>query len=203
MASSWAEEMSSSDTIEFISIYGIVCLGRKEAIAMGRLRFADLQTRSTEVLDLTSLMLAKFQRLVPPFEGAFQAHMVHWHLDWRPRTARRYTAYKNSPLPTLEDPLPFILIYLKTHPLRVVHRRLFGMSVHEMRSGLKWHGDTFSGCRGSCVHGRNLGTSAPCSDGLPCQEDPHGRARCRDEYRIGRAGSPDADQVYQGTCREA
>jgi hypothetical protein len=30
---------------------------------MGSLRFADLQTRPTEVLDLTSLTLAEFQQL--------------------------------------------------------------------------------------------------------------------------------------------
>src|SRR5436190_774380 len=37
------------------------------------------------------------------------------------------------------------------------------LSVHEMRLGLKWHRQTFSGCRGSSVYGRNLGTSAQCS----------------------------------------
>ena len=94
---------------------------------MGSLRFADLQTRPTEVLDLTSLTLDEFQRLVPPFEGTFQAHMARWRLDGQPRTARRYTTYKNSPLPTPEDRLRFILVYLRTYPLQVVHGRLFGM----------------------------------------------------------------------------
>jgi Helix-turn-helix of DDE superfamily endonuclease len=94
---------------------------------MGSLRFADLQTRPTEILDLTSLTLAEFQRLVPPFETAFQAHMVDWRLDGQPRTARRYTTDQNCPLPTPEDRLLFILVYLKTSPLQVVHGRLFGM----------------------------------------------------------------------------
>jgi hypothetical protein len=56
---------------------------------MGSLRFADVQTRPTEVLDLTSLTIDEFQRLVPPFEGAFQAHMTAWRLDGQPRTTRR------------------------------------------------------------------------------------------------------------------
>jgi hypothetical protein len=56
---------------------------------MGSLRFADLQTRPTEVLDLTSLTLEECQQLVPPFEAAFQAHMAHWRLDGQPRTARQ------------------------------------------------------------------------------------------------------------------
>ena len=62
-------------------------------MAMGTLRFADLQTRPTEVLDLTSLTVDEFQQLVPPFEAAFQAHMADWRLDGKPRTARRYTTY--------------------------------------------------------------------------------------------------------------
>jgi hypothetical protein len=94
---------------------------------MGTLRFADLQTRPTEVLDLTSLTLDEFQQLVPPFEAAFQAHMAEWRLDGRPRTARRYTTYQNCPLPTPEDRLLCILVYLKTSPLHVVQGRLFGM----------------------------------------------------------------------------
>ena len=113
--------------IEFISIYGILGLQRKEATAMGTLRFADLQTRPTEVLDLTSLTVDEFQQLVPPFEAAFQAHMAEWRLDGKPRTARRYTTYQNCPLPTPEDRLLFILVYLKTYPLQVVQGRLFGM----------------------------------------------------------------------------
>jgi hypothetical protein len=114
-------------TLELISIYGILGLRRKEATAMGTLRFADLQARRTEVLDLTSLTLEELQQLVPPFEAAFQAHMAAWRLDGKPRTARRYTTYQNCPLPTAEDRLLFILVYLKTYPLQVVHGRLFGM----------------------------------------------------------------------------
>jgi hypothetical protein len=94
---------------------------------MGTLRFADLQTRSTEVLDLTSLTVDEFRPLVPPFEAAFQAHMADWRLDGKPRTARRYTTYTNCPLPTPEDRLLLILVYLKTSPLHVVQGRRFGM----------------------------------------------------------------------------
>lgn len=94
---------------------------------MGHLRFTDLQTRPLEVLDLTSLTLDEFRRLVPAFEAAFQAHMAQWRFDGQPRTTRRYTTYKNCPLPTPEDRLLFILPYLKTYPLQVVQGRLFGI----------------------------------------------------------------------------
>jgi Helix-turn-helix of DDE superfamily endonuclease len=78
-------------------------------------------------LDFTSLTLDEFQQLVPPFEAAFHARMAAWRMDGKPRTARRFTVYKNCPLPTPEDRLLFILVYLKTYTLQVVHGRLFGM----------------------------------------------------------------------------
>jgi DDE superfamily endonuclease len=94
---------------------------------MACLRFTDLQSRPMEFLDLTSLTLDEFQHLVPPFEVAFHAHMATWRLDRKPRTARQFTVYKNCPLRTPEDRLFFILTYLKTYALQVVHGRLFGM----------------------------------------------------------------------------
>src|SRR5215468_7228971 len=94
---------------------------------MAGLRFTDMQSRPTEFLDLTSLTLDEFQLLVPPFEGAFQAHMAAWRLDGQPRTARQFSVYKNCPLPTPEDRLLFILAYVKTYSLQVVQGRLFGM----------------------------------------------------------------------------
>ncbi len=94
---------------------------------MAGVRFADLQSRPTEFLDLTSVTLEEFQQLVPSFETAYQARMEAWCMDGKPRTARQFTVYKNCPLPTPEDRLFFILTYLKTYALQVVHGRLFGM----------------------------------------------------------------------------
>src|SRR5213595_1052254 len=94
---------------------------------MASLRFADVQSRPTAFLDFTSLTLDEFHQLVPSFEAAFQAHMAAWRLDGKPRTARQFSVYKNCPLPTPEDRLFFLLTYLKTYSLQVVHGRLFGM----------------------------------------------------------------------------
>src|SRR2546427_657572 len=94
---------------------------------MASVRFIDVQARPTEFLDFTSLTLNEFQQLVSPFEAAFQAHMAAWRLDGKPRTARQFAVYKNCPLPTPEDRLFFILVYLKTYALQVVQGRLFGM----------------------------------------------------------------------------
>jgi Helix-turn-helix of DDE superfamily endonuclease len=94
---------------------------------MAGLRFTELQSRPMEFLDFTSLTLDEFQQLVPPFEAAFHARMAAWRMDGKPRTARRFAVYQNCPLPTPEDRLLFILVYLKTYTLQVVHGRLFGM----------------------------------------------------------------------------
>src|SRR5215510_4153208 len=94
---------------------------------MAGVRFTELQSRPMAFLDFTSLTLDEFQQLVLPFEAAFHARMAAWRMDGKPRTARRFTVYKNCPLPTPEDRLLFILVYLKPYTLQVVHGRLFGM----------------------------------------------------------------------------
>src|SRR4051812_379518 len=94
---------------------------------MTGVRFADVQARPAEFLNLTSLTLEEFEVLVTPFEAAFQDHMAAWRLDGKPRTARRFTVYRTCPLATPEDRLFFLLTYLKTYAVQVVQGRLFGM----------------------------------------------------------------------------
>ena len=81
---------------------------------MASVRCIDVQSRPTECLDFTSLTLEECQTLVPPCEAACQAHMAAWRLDGKFRAARRCTVSKNCPLPTPEERLFFILVYLKT-----------------------------------------------------------------------------------------
>lgn len=95
---------------------------------MPGLRYDTIVNRPDEVLALTSLTIDEFDQLLPDFENAFQNHMRHWRLDGKPRLARSYVTYANCPLPTPADRLLFILCYLKTYSLQVVHGRLFGMS---------------------------------------------------------------------------
>ena len=110
---------------------------------MTSVRCSDLQARPTEFLDWTSLTPDEFQQLVPLLETAFQAHMVAWRLDGKPRTTRRFTVYNNCPLPTPEDRLLFILAYGKTYSLQVGQGRLFGLGqskahqwIHALLPGL-------------------------------------------------------------------
>lgn len=95
---------------------------------MAGLRYDTIVNRPDEVLAFTSLTIDEFEQLLPDFENAFQNHMRHWRLDGKPRLARRYVTYANCPLPSPADRLLFILTYLKTYSLQVVHGRLFGMS---------------------------------------------------------------------------
>jgi hypothetical protein len=94
---------------------------------MASVRCADVQSRPTACLDVTSLTLDELQQLVPPFAAAFQAHTGAWCLDGTLRTARQCAVYKNCPLPTPEEQLFFLLTSLKTSALQVVHGHLFGM----------------------------------------------------------------------------
>ena len=94
---------------------------------MAGLRYADLNKRTNEVLDFTSLTVEEFGVLVEPFAQAFEARMTDWCLDGKRRTTRAYSTYENCPLPIPEDRLLFILSYLKSNALQVFHGRLFGM----------------------------------------------------------------------------
>ena len=92
------------------------------------LRYTTEKDKAYRILDLTSLSSDEFEQLVEPFEQAFVRHMQQWTMEGKPRTARAYTPYANSPLPTPEDRLLFILCYLKVAALQVAHGALFGMS---------------------------------------------------------------------------
>jgi hypothetical protein len=92
------------------------------------LRYAIEKDKANRILDLTSLTVDEFEQLVEPFEQVFLRYMRDWTMEGKPRTARAYTPYANSPLPTPEDQLLFILSYLKVAALQVAHGALFGMS---------------------------------------------------------------------------
>ena len=65
--------------------------------------------------------------LLPTFEAAFLERMRAYTIDGLPRLNRRYVPYTNSPLPTIEDKLLFILVHIKQNLTHEVHGQLFGM----------------------------------------------------------------------------
>ena len=89
--------------------------------------YKELSRYSRKFLAMTGYSVAEFEALVTPFQAQFEAYVKSYKLNGEPRSKRRYTDYKNSPLPTIEDKLLFILIYLKQGQLQEAHATLFGM----------------------------------------------------------------------------
>jgi hypothetical protein len=91
------------------------------------MRYAEACQKDIKFLEFTSLTVKEFEQLVPVFEKNYQERMKCLRLDGKPRTGREYQTYSNCPLPTPEDRLLFILVYLKTNNLQIVQGELFGM----------------------------------------------------------------------------
>jgi hypothetical protein len=73
------------------------------------------------------LTVEEFQQILPVFDEMFCERMKYSRLDGKLRVGREYRTYVNCPLPTPEDRLLFILVYMKNNPLQVLQGELFGM----------------------------------------------------------------------------
>jgi hypothetical protein len=91
------------------------------------LRYHDIAHNTARLRALTSLDPDEFSALVPAFETCFLNRMREYTIDGLPRLNRRYTPYKNSPLPTIEDKLLFILVHMKQNLTQEGQGQLFGM----------------------------------------------------------------------------
>jgi hypothetical protein len=91
------------------------------------LSYNKLSQNPRKFLAMTGYTVEEFQALLPHFQVQFEKYVETQTLDGKQRTKRRYSTYKNSPLPTMEDKLLFILIYLKQGMTQEVHATLFGM----------------------------------------------------------------------------
>ena len=81
-----------------------------------------------DFLALTGYTREEFDNLLPDFRDTYYEWMSTHRLDGKPRGNRKYSDYENSPLPSIEEKLFFILNYLKTNNLQSVQGALFGMS---------------------------------------------------------------------------
>lgn len=91
-------------------------------------KYKDYAEKPTEFLALSGYTHQEFEALLPHFGKSYDEWMKHHRLDGKPRGKGKYSDYKNSPLPTIQDKLLFILHYLKTNNLQTVQGALFGMS---------------------------------------------------------------------------
>jgi len=79
-------------------------------------------------LSLTGYTREEFDALLPHFSECFYDRMHTYRVDGKLRGNREYADYHNSPLPTVEDKLFFILTFAKTNNLQSVQGALFGIS---------------------------------------------------------------------------
>lgn len=90
--------------------------------------YQEYADKPGEFLALTGYTRQEFDNLLPHFSRCYYKRMKTYRLDGQPRGNRAYSDYENSPLPTIEDKLFFILNYLKTNNLQSVQGALFGIS---------------------------------------------------------------------------
>ena len=116
------------------------------------LRYHEIANDERRVLSLTSLTPEEFTTLVPFFTECFYEYLDEQTIEGYERVGRKYVPYRNSTLPTMEDKLLFILVYLKQAPTQEVQASLFGlrqpkanMWIHLLHAvlnrTLKQHGD--------------------------------------------------------------
>jgi DDE superfamily endonuclease len=91
------------------------------------LRYHEIANDERRVLALTSLTPKEFADLIPRFTTSFYDYLDEQTIEGYERIGRRYVPYRNSTLPTMEDKLLFILVYLKQAPTQEVQGSLFGM----------------------------------------------------------------------------
>jgi hypothetical protein len=91
------------------------------------LRYHTIVTDERRVLALTSLTPEEFADLVPLFTTSFYQYLDEQTIEGYERVGRRFVPYRNSSLPTMEDKLLFILVYLKQAPTQEIQGSLFGL----------------------------------------------------------------------------
>jgi hypothetical protein len=101
------------------------------------LRYQDVAQNTARLRALTSLEPDEFTALVPTFETCCLERMRVSTIDGLPRLNRRYTPYKNSPLPSIEDKLLFILVHMKQNLTQEVQGQLFGMIQSDAKKWLQ------------------------------------------------------------------
>ena len=92
-------------------------------------RYENLKDQPKKFLSLTGYTLQEFATLLPYFSQRFLAYVETHTLEGNQRRKKRkYTTYQNSCLPSLEDKLLFIFIYLRQAMTQDVLGELFGIA---------------------------------------------------------------------------
>jgi hypothetical protein len=92
------------------------------------LRYENIAHKEKDLLAMTGYTRQEFMALLPPFQQSYDDYLRDRTIEGYERIGQLPKPYHNSPLPTIEDKLLFILVYLKQNPTQTLHGYLFGMS---------------------------------------------------------------------------
>lgn len=91
-------------------------------------KFSSMFQNEGRLRALTGLDFETFMAFLPAFTDAMERYLTHYTLDGYVRESDRAITYTNSPLPSPEDRLLFILSYLKLNHIQQAHGQLFAMT---------------------------------------------------------------------------
>lgn len=91
-------------------------------------KYADIINHERRLRAFTGLTFAQFTALACPFTTTMERYLQRYTLDGYVREGNRAITYANSPLPSGEDRLLFIMTHLKQNTTQEVHGQLFGMT---------------------------------------------------------------------------
>jgi hypothetical protein len=92
------------------------------------LRYAHIVSKEKDFLAMTGYTTQEFIALLPQFQKSYDEYLTQYTIEGYERTGPVPDTYHTSPLPTMEDKLLFILVFLKQNPTQTLHGYLFGMS---------------------------------------------------------------------------
>lgn len=101
---------------------------------MAHTGFQEASRVKGRLLALTGTEKREFMDLLPHFETTFLHRMEMFTVEGKERKNRPFTVYENASLPTIEDKLFFVLMFVKQNLTQEVMAFMFGMSpakVHE------------------------------------------------------------------------
>ena len=89
--------------------------------------YTQLARKPKQFHALTGYTMEEFDALLLAFATCFLAYVQRYTLEGKRRQKRQHASYKNSPLPTMEDKLVFILMYLRKATTQDIFGEVFGM----------------------------------------------------------------------------
>ncbi len=101
----------------------------KKNTELYQMNYENIRTRPKQFLSVTSLLVEEFDYLLSSFSGKWRNYYRIHTIDGKKRKAPIFNPDKNTKtLPTVEEKLFFILVYLKNYSLQEMIAASFGFS---------------------------------------------------------------------------